>query len=250
VLLRIGIVAVVLVLGAVLFWTIAAGGSGNEDSSARPTSREERVAVRTEQRLAESPQDPELLLATMRAWLEAGSDRLYAVDFETQPIPEAVSEDFETGLRAWERYLRLVGDADAGTDAAEDAGDTYFLLLEIGSTDPDALEAYAAGASQALQIAGRRKRTLFTLSNLAIYAYFNGEYALGDRAAKGAVADAERNRQAAREALRSSRELGELFQGQLEQAVGQLEESGEEELAQPLRAYASSAGINKDDPRQ
>lgn len=239
-----------LLVGAAFLLLIAGrDGSGDAGSEKRPTTRLERQAERVERRLLANPNDPRLLLATMRGWIEAGNDILYEVDFDTQPIPAAASEDYRDGLRAWDRYLKLTGEGRVGPEVAEHAGDTYFRLVEIGSMDLGELEADAAKAARALLIAGRYKRTTFTLSNAAIYAWFAGQFAAGDRAARGAIADAGPDSAGAvRTSLETSRERAVFFRGQLKRAAEKLEESGEELLDEPLRGYLASVGINQEDP--
>lgn len=244
--------AVLALLAGAAFILLIVGQDDSRDarSEERPATRLERQAERVEGRLRANPDNRRLLPATMRAWIAAGSDILYKVDLDTQPIPAAVSEDYRNGLRAWDRYLRLSGERKVGAEVAEQAGDTYFRLVEIGSRNLDELEADAVKAARALLIAGRYKRTTFTLSNAAIYAWFAGRFTAGDHAANGAVTDADVDSEdAVRTQLESYRERAEFFRGQLRRAAKELEASAEEELDAPLRGYASSVGINKEDPR-
>lgn len=237
-----------IVLGGVALSTLGSGGGKGGDRADRPLSPLERRAQRISARMERSTGDPSLLRRTMHAWIAAGDDRLNKLDLSRQAIPDAVTEDIRTGLRAWERYLRATG-GEVGGDIAEQAGGAYFSLLEIGSRNLGELEADAAGAARALQIAGRRKPILFTLSNTAIYSYFNGEFAVGDRAAEGAAADVDpKAAVAVRNQLVGYRKRGEAFRRQLKRAAASLAGSGKDELEEPLRAYASSTGINRDGP--
>jgi len=247
----IGWAGVAVLSVAVGLCLLALGGSpGGMDASSQsdpPTALEEK-AERVEERLAEHPGDPALQRSTMQAWIEAGNQRLFDLDTATEPIPHVVPEDFEAGLRAWERYIRQTnGEADA--ELAEDAGDTYFRLLEIGSRDLAEIEANAAGAAKALRIAGSNSPDLFTLSNEAIYEYFNGELAAGERAARGAIADApSKTVDIVKRQFAGYRERGEFFRRQLRQAAAELQETGEELLAERLKAYRDAVSVNKDDP--
>lgn len=233
-----------LSVGGALLLGIGPFDRSNGGSRPRPSSALERRAERVEERLARTPDDRKLLLAAMRAWIAAGNDRLGEVDTWTQPIPGTVSEDFRDGLQAWNGYLQQTGER-AGADVAELAGETFFKLVEIGTANPSEAEANAAGAARALRIAGRQQPTLFTLSNLAVYEYFNGEYAAGDRAAMGAAQDIGKSQSKGVIAqLDEYRERGETFVRQVRRGARELRESGESELAVPIKGYGSPAGIN------
>jgi hypothetical protein len=237
-----------LLVGGALLLSLGAFDTSDSSSDSLPPSADERRAERVEAHSVAAPHDRKRLLATMRAWIEAGDDRLSRIDTRTQPIPSAVSEDLKAGLRAWNRYLRQTG-GKAGADAAELAGYAFFQLVEIGSREPSEAEANAAGAARALRIAGRQRPTLFTLSNLAIHEYFNGEYAAGDRAARGAAADIKKSEsKSVIEQLDEYRERAERFRGRLKRGAEELRESGEEELDAPIKGYGAPAGINGYEP--
>jgi hypothetical protein len=252
-------VALLAIGGGLLFGRSPSDGDPPSYSSDRPDydprskgrhlSRQERQAKRFEKRLAQRPADPELQLATTEAWLEAGLARLYGRDTSVETIPPLVREDLETGLRVWDSYLRQTG-GTAGADIAERVGEASFLLAEIGSCDPADLEVDVARAARALRIAGRQRPILYTLSNTATYAYFNGEFARGDAAAKAAAAGFKKasRRKIVLDQLDFYRGNAEVFRRLLREANVELSESGEALLDVPLKAYSGQAGINKDDP--
>jgi hypothetical protein len=237
-----------LALGGVLFLGMhRSDGDGGVKN--RPLSAQEREAKRIERRLARAPGDRGLQLEAVEAWVEAGGQRLSDVDVTTEPIPGAVRVDFEAGLRIWDRYLTQTG-GDAGAEIANSAGEVSFALAEIGSRDPADIEADIARAARALQIAGRRQPTLYMLSNVAVYSYFDGEYARGDVAARGAAATFRQRsrRRIVFEQLDSSREHAEVFRRLLAHANAELDESGDDLLEEPLRAYSGAVGLNKEEP--
>lgn len=237
---------------AVLMLTVAAVAAtdpfgAGPSADERPLSTAERAAERVERRLARSPQSARLLRATTQAWINAGNQRISKLSSGAGPGAGPIREDFKAGFRAWNRYLRRMG-GDVGGDIAELVGGAYFHLLEIGSRDLGEIEANAAGAARALTIAGRHKPTLFTLSNTAIYDYFNGEFAAGDRAAEGAAANVTFHKRLVVGQLNGYRERAEFFRGQVRRAAQELQETGEDLLEEPLKAYSSSAELNQDNP--
>ncbi|HEY5815729.1 MAG TPA: hypothetical protein VIS95_05255 [Solirubrobacterales bacterium] len=238
-----------LILGA-LVWVITAGPDGSS-AAPRVTSLQEKKAVRLEEQLAKEPDNEKLLLQTMMAWIRAGADRLEKINTDTQPIPSTVPEDYKAGLQTWNEYLKQT-DGEANRKIAETAGVTYFQLVEIGSTSPGEATANAAGAVKAQQIVCEHDPILYTLSELAIYQYFNGEYAAGDRAAKAAAADksglGELEPKDVIGQLNEYKERGEKFVARVKRGFETLEETGEEELETPIKGYGSAAGLNGYEP--
>lgn len=236
-----------ILIGGALLW-VAATGSDEPGAGERATSLDEREAVRIERRLDADPTNKALLAATIEAWMVAGADQLYKIDSHTQPIPDAVVEDYEAGLRVWPRYLRQADD-EVGTDVAETIGRTLFQLVEIGSTDPATVTRYAADAVRAQKIVGEQAPNLLTLTNLGTYQYFNGEYAAGDRTTERALPHIRKEeRDTIAIIMEQTRERGERFVARVERGFRTLEETGEEELGSPIKGYGSPAGVNSYEP--
>jgi hypothetical protein len=228
-------VALALLLGVGLFLAL------DGDSPAPhglPKSVAEKRAERIEERFGRDTTDERSLLVLTRAWIDAGNERLFKLDTQHVPIPHLVSEDFEAGLRAWNRYLKQTA-GKANAQIAELVAGTYFLLVEIGSRDLDAIEANTAGAVRAERIAAEQLPSVFSRSNLAIYQYFNREFAAGDKTARAlAVPDGS-----GASPLSEYRENAEKFARRLKRGARMLRESGEEELPAAIRGYGSSAGL-------
>ena len=228
---------------------VLSGLLGGGDSTGRPypLTRLEQQAEETQDSFDSQPESARLARLAMRAWLAAGGERATDLESKAHPVLAAPAEDFGAGLRDWHRYLQVTARVDP--DLAEQAGNTYFTLLEIGSRDLGEIEANAVGAARALQIAGRLRPILFTLSNEAIYEYFNGEFAAGDRAARAAAADAPAQTVAAvRGQFAGYRERAQFFRGQLRRAKAELRRTGKDLLAKPLKAYRDALNLNKEDP--
>jgi hypothetical protein len=239
------VVLVLIVAGAVAL--IAQPFDDNSSAKALPPTPLERKAERVERQLAKDAEDPKLLLASMRAWLGAGYDRISKARNAYQPIPGfAVAADFKAGLNAWKAYLRQTG-GEASVANAEIAGGAYVSLLELGSRDVAEIEANAAEAAHALHIASRHRQDLYTLSNVAVYEYLNGEYAAGSRAEREAAAtfDAPARAAIVTEQLDAYRERAETFRRLLKQAAAEAEDG---QLEEPLKAYVSGGGLNQEDP--
>lgn len=189
----------------------------------------------------------------MKAWIGAGSARIAKLNSTAKPVPvpDAARDDYEAGLRAWNDYLRETG-GDASREMAELASTTYFQLVEIGSTDPSKATANAVGSVRAQKIVCGYEASLYTLNNLAVYEYFNGEYAAGDRAARRAAADAPRGGSLRAEdvlaKLDEYKERGKKFVARVKRGFETLEETGEDELDHAIKGYGAPAGLNGYEP--
>jgi hypothetical protein len=245
-------VSVILIIGAVAVWTIAASPE-NSSSPKRATSAIEKRAVHLERRLTEKAGHERLALQAMHAWFSAANARFMTLDFSTKPIevPGAVVADYQAGIGAWNRYLRLTDGMAARSDA-EAAGSAFFSLVEIGSRVPSEAQANAAGASRALRIACRHGGNLFNLSNLATYSYFSGEFAAGDEAARKAAASVVGGDgiepAAVIAQLDEYKERAEKFVARVRGGRETLEETGEDELDYVIKGYGAPAGLNGYEP--
>jgi hypothetical protein len=151
-------------------------------------------AVRIEHRLAKDPNNEELLLVLTRARINAGNAKV-EVNPETgvpePPSAEAV-EDFSLGFEAWNRYLKQAG-KEASPSLAQLVAAAAFGQAERGSSTYEELETNLETAVQAQRIVAAQRPSVGTLTSLAIYEYFNGEFAAGDSAVKEAMTHATKS---------------------------------------------------------
>lgn len=179
-----------LLMGASLFvavgpFNLAELVGGNGATGADKVFDEQ--AERIEGRLAEDPTDEAQLLALTRAKISAGNAKR-EVDPETglgAATPEA-RQDFAAAQVAWNRYLKHAEEPNPA--AAQLVAGTFFSLAET-STSLDEIEANVVAAARAQRIAAEARPNANTLSSLAIYEYFAGNFAAGDSAAARAAAE-------------------------------------------------------------
>jgi hypothetical protein len=188
-----------LLMGASLFvvigpFNIAELIGSNESSNAAEVFEEE--AERIEKRLAKDPTDEALLLRLIRARISAGNSRIEVVaEGEAPEIPRETRREYEQASEAWNRYLKQVGD-EANASAAQLVAVTFFRLAE-SDTSLRAAEEDVAKATQAQRVATKLRPNLGSLSTLAYYEYFNGEFKVGDETKKEAEAKAPTKAEAA-----------------------------------------------------
>jgi len=182
-----------LLMGASLF--VAVGpfniaelfGTGGSGSEAAEIFEDE--AERIEERLAKDPTDEVLLLRLAKTRISAGNSQVEpAAPGEVREVSLEARRQYEQASEAWSRYLEQAGD-EPSASAAQLIAATFFSLAE-SATSIRAAEENVAKATEAQRIAAAERRNVGSLSTLAYYEYFNGNFKAGDEAKKKAEAEA------------------------------------------------------------
>lgn len=215
-------------------------GQGGTSSAAKVLDEQ---AERIESRLAKDPTNEALLLSLTRARISAGNARV-EVDptTGTQKTPAEARTEFERAARSWERYLSQAGPKASPTAAQLVAG-TYFSLAQAGST-ADEIDSNVKKAAAAQRIAAAGRPNVGTLSTLAIYQYFSGDFAAGDKTAKQAErrAPSKMEGMSVMKQLAEYRKRGKDYAKQKAKFVKQERERGKEALENPLGGLAGGTG--------
>jgi len=220
-----------LVVGPVNIGSLIGGSSSTSNAAAVLHEQAERI----EKRLAQNPDDEQLLLALTRAQISAGNAQLEGLETAAPTVPDGAHEDFEAAQQSWSRYLKQAGDEPSASVAQLVAG-TFFRLAESGSRSLGEIESNVANAKAAQQIVAEQRPTLNSLSTLAIYQFFNGEFAAGDKATKQAVAHAQEKTEAKgiEKQLAEYRKRAKKFVKQIEQVSKVEKEANKEQLKNPF----------------
>ncbi len=231
-----------LLMGASLFLVVGPfnlanilGGSSSTGSSAAKVLHEQ--AERIEGRLAKSPDDEQLLLALTRARINAGNAQIeQAFASEAPTITTEAKEDFEAAGEAWSRYLKQAEEPSA--TGAQLVASTYFRQAE-GSTTVGEAQENVSQAAKAQQIAAEQRPNLGSLSTLAIYEYFAGDFAGGDKATKQAAAEAGSKTEAKgiEKQLAEFRKRGQAFAKRKKEVAKLEKEAGKESLQNPFGGF-------------
>jgi hypothetical protein len=236
-----------LLMGASLFLTVGPfslseiTGGGTTSSAAEIY---EEQAERIEGRVAKNPDDADQLLRLTRVRLGAGQV-LSEQDPATQATiltPEAL-EQYELGQEAWNRYLKVAGD-DVNPAAAGLVATSYFSIAEQ-SEELRAIEENIEGATKAQRVAAEADPNLNTLSTLAIFEYFNGEFEQGDRTAKRAASEATSKSQAnqVEKQIESTRKRAAAWDKRRQKAAKEQAKVGKEQLQNPLGGLSGGGGF-------
>src|SRR4029077_2853425 len=196
-----------------------------------------------ERRLAKNTSDEPLLLALTRARISAGNAQVEVVSETAAPtVTTEAREDFEAASRAWNLYLKQAGDEPNST-VAQLLAATFFRSAESSTSLLEA-EENVAKATKAQQIAAEQRPSINSLSTLAIYQYFNSEFAAGDKTAKQAAAKAPSKAEAANveKQLAAFRERSHKFNEKRKQLAKVQKEVSKEKLKNPLGGFGGATG--------
>lgn len=240
-----------LLMGASLFLVVGPvnigsliGNSTSEGSAAKVY---EEQAERIETRLAKDPTDEGLLLALTRARIGAGNAEVETNETTgAVTVPISARRQLEAAGESWSRYLKQA-EGEPSATAAQLVAQTYFRLAESSTGVAEAAEYVAKGA-KAQGLAVEQQPSLGSLSTLAIYQYFNGEFAAAEKTTKEAAAKASSKAEGKtiENQLAEYRKRGEEFAKQKKEIEKAEKEAGKEKLANPFGGLtggtAGSAG--------
>ncbi len=234
-----------LLMGASLFVAVGpfnlAEFFGNGSASSAADISEEQ-AERIEKRLVKNPQDEQLLLSLIRVRIGAG--RALAEENPTTGTPELTPESieqYEAAQDAWLRYRKQAGDEASPTTAALVAS-TYFNVAEHGES-VGVIEESISNAAKAQQVAAEATPNLNTLSTLAIFQYFNGEFAAGDKTAEEAAKESPSKSQAksVETQMAGYRKRAQSWQKQRRKLAKQASKQGKEKIENPFGGLSGSS---------
>lgn len=235
-----------LLMGASLFFVVGPFNVGELVSSGGTSSAakvlDEQVE-RIERRLAKDPTSEALLLSLTRARINAGNARV-----EVDPTTEARSitaearTEFERATRSWSRYLKQAG-PEASPSLAQLVASTHFSLAQAGSSNSE-IDSNVKQAAAAQRIAAEARPNVNSLSTLAIYEYFSGDFTAGDKAARQAEQRAPSKMEAMpiEKELAEYRKRGKEYEKQKAQLAKLEQKKGKESLENPLGGLAGGAG--------
>ncbi len=234
-----------LLMGASLFLVVGPFNIGNlvgngGTSEASKVLREQ--AERTEQKLRREPENEDLMVALTRARFNTANS-LTEVNPETGATvftPEG-RQELERGIEAWNSYLKQTKEPKASVALLASRG--YFGLAESSPGFEEAVENIT-GAAKTQRIAAEAQPTVNSLTTLAIYEYYAGNFAAGDKA----VADAEAKAPSKAEAKEISKQMaefrkrGKAFEAQKKEVAKEEKKLGKERLQNPLGGLSGGTG--------
>lgn len=238
-----------LLMGASLFLVVGPFNLGNLINSGSTASNAAKVldeqAERIEQKLARNPDDEALLLALTRTRISAGN-ALTEVDPETGATLTTAEgrNEQERAAEAWSRYLKLT--EKPNPSAALLVARSYFGLAETSSNFGEAA-GNVSRAADTQQIAAEAQPTINSLTTLAIYQYFAGNFASGDKAAEQAEAKAgaKSEKKEISKQMDEFRKRGKAFEKQKQEAAKAEKGQSKERLENPFGGLGGSSSLGE-----
>jgi hypothetical protein len=232
-----------LLMGASLFLVVGPFnvanliGGGSTTSAAKVLQEQ---AERTEQKLRREPESETLLLALTRQRVSAANS-LTEVNSETgatEISPEG-RQELERGIEAWGSYLKQTKEPKVSAALLVASG--YFSLAKT-SVGLEELVENIEGAAKTQRIAAESQPTINSLTTLAIYEYYAGNFAAGDKAVKQAEAKAPSKAEAKEigKQMAEYRKQGKSLEKQKKEAAKQEAKFGKERLQNPLGGLSGS----------
>lgn len=233
-----------VLMGASLFLVVGPinvgsliGNSGSVSSAGK--INQEQVQ-RVEERLRGEPESEELQLALVRAKIVAGG-ALSEINPETGlPVPtgEALRE-YTGAVETWSGYLKQA--EDPNPTVARGVAETYIKLAEF-SGSVEETETNLANAAKAARIAAEAQPSLGSLSLLATYEYFDGDFAAGDAAAAEATKRTASKGEAkeVRQRLTATRARAQTYKREVREFAKTEKEQGKEALKNPFGGLGGS----------
>jgi len=217
-------------------------GFGSNNPQSDPQFEED--IEEAEKAIESDPKDEEALATLISARVLAGNDVLdQSTDEETlevSPTPEA-EEHYQAAVEAWEQYAKVAKKPEP--EPAGSAAQAYGAIFNFFPPELPAIQSTAADAVVAQELVADETPGEGTYFTLAQYAYLAGDTALGDEAAKQAVAEADESRRKQLEKdLETLSKLPAQIQKELEKQE-KAEGKGEDEAFQnPLEESGFGGG--------
>ncbi len=234
-----------LLMGASLFLVVGPFSIGNILGGGGTTSASKVLneqAERTERKLLKQPTNEALLLSLTRTRITAGN-ALTEVNPETgaTQLTAEGRQELSQGVEAWGRYLKQAEEPNPSTALL--VSRAYFGLAESGASLEEAVTNIEKAAT-AQRIAAEAQPTVNSLTTLAIYEYYAGNFAAGDKATKEAKAKAPAKSEAKEisKQMAEYRQRGKEFQKQKVEAAKQEGSRRKEALENPLGGLSGSTG--------
>jgi len=170
-----------ILMGASLFLVVGPVNIGalfnSTSSSGEAAKPYEEQAERLEAKLRKEPEDSQLLLGLTRAQVTAGNS-LLSLEPTEEDLTKALQK-YQLASAAWSEYLKATKEPNAGT--AQLVAPALLTLAERSRTYPEA-QSNIEAATEAQQIVAQQRPTLNSLSTLALYTYFTGDFAAAEKA--------------------------------------------------------------------
>jgi hypothetical protein len=232
-----------LLMGASLFLVVGPFNIANLIGGSSTTSASKALdeqAERLERKLRTEPDNEVLLGALTRTRISAGN-ALTEVSQETgaKIVPPEGHQEFEQAAATWHLYLKQANKVSGPISALMAAA--YFTLAETAPGFEEA-EKYVAESAATQSLVAEAQPTINSLTTLAIYQYYAGNFKAGDEAARKAEAKASKaEAKEVKKKMAEFRARGKAFEKQKQEFAKQERKKGKESLQNPFGGLGGSS---------
>jgi hypothetical protein len=193
------------------------GGGGGGGNSGEAAKQLEEQAERIEHKLAKAPNDPDLQLSLMRARISAANAQSEVSATGEALLTVESREEFEKASAAWSDYLKASDEPTAG--AAQLITPALFSLAQTSRSYNEALDNITA-AAESQKIVAQQRPSLGSLSTLALYTLFTGDYKAAEKAQAEAAkfANTKQERESLDKQLAEVKKNAQTFQKEVAEA--------------------------------
>jgi hypothetical protein len=239
-----------ILMGTSLFLTVGPVNIGeifsnNSGSSTSASQIYEEQAERIERKLKKDPENPELLLALTRANLNAGNAGVTTEPNGSKAVSTEAYASFQQADQAWSEYLKATKEPSPGL--AQVVAPMYLQLAELSRSYVEA-QGRIQSAADAQKIAAEERPNLNSLSTLAFYTYFTGDFKAAEKARDEAnkLAASESEKEALAKQLDEYKKSAQTFVKSVK-AEEKAKKSGKpsETLENPLSGGLGGGGLGE-----
>jgi rubrerythrin len=244
-----GVLAVLM--GASLFLTVGPVSIGeifsnNSSSSTDAAEIYEEQAERIEAKLKKDPENPELLLALTRAEINAGNAGVTTEPNGARSVSTEALGSYQKADQTWTEYLKATDEPSPGL--AQVVAPMYFQMAELSRSFPE-VETRVQAAADAQKIVAEDRPNLNSLTTLALYTLFTGDFKAAEKARAEAkkFAGSESEKEAVDKQLDEYKKNAETFVKSAKAAAKAEKASGKpsETLANPLSGGLGGGGLGE-----
>jgi hypothetical protein len=242
-----------ILMGASLFVAVGPFNIGelfNSETAGDAAEPYEEQVERIEVRLKKDPEDPNLLLSLTRAHVNTGNALVQTEANGEQVMTVDAFQEFQQASDSWDSYLDVADEPNPGL--AQLMAFTLIQLAENSRSFADTQNNVAA-AREAQEIVAKQRPTLNSLSTLALYSYFDGDFPAAEKARAEAnkLANTKAEREQLNTSLDETKKRAEKFQQEVKQAEKQSKAQGgagganPEGLENPLGSGGLGGGLSE-----
>lgn len=233
-----------LLMGASLFFVVGPFNAANligNSSTTDPGKVVQEQVERQEARLRSEPENAALLGSLVRSHLSAANafSEVEPATGGTVLLPEGHNE-LEAAAQSWKRYLKQTDSPNPQIATLMARG--YFGLAETAG-ELNESQKWVKKAAETQAVAAKGLPNVNTLTTLAIYEFYTGDFAAGDAAAKQAEAAAtgKSQRKEIKKQMAEFRKRGKEFAKQKKEFAKTEGEQGKESLQNPFGELGGSS---------